>query len=143
CDTPTIQRLRIFVLDTYYPAFLTEHYGSTPGLAARGYDAQLVALMNRCFGTSDAYSRHFRDLGHEAMEVVANSEPLQLRWAQEQGIGRTTLRGLAARAPGPLGFAGRRALQRRIALDQIRAFDPDVVYLQDLWFFKRSDLRAL
>ena len=50
---------------------------------------------------------------------------------------------MAGLAPGPLGLVGRRTLLRRIALDQIQAFDPEVVYLQDLWFFKRSELRAL
>jgi spore maturation protein CgeB len=135
--------LRILVLDTYYPAFLAEHYGSTPELASWCYGEQLAALMDRCFGTSDAYSRHLGEQGHEAVEVVANCEPLQLRWAQEQGVRRGTFRRLTAVAPGPAGLVARRALLRRIALDQIRAFDPQVVYLQDLWFFKRADLDAL
>ena len=134
--------MRIFVLDTYYPAFLAEHYRRDSALAKCAYDEQLSALMDRCFGTSDAYSRHLGELGHEPMDVVANSEPLQVKWAEENGFGRSVRR-LAARSPGPLGFVGRRALLRRIALDQVRAFDPDVVYLQDLWFFKRWDLQAL
>ena len=97
--------------------------------------------MERSFGTSDAYSLHLGESGHEAMEVVANSEPLEVRWAGENGIGHKVRR-LAARAPGPTGFVGGRAF-RRIAFDQIRALDPNVVYLQDLWFFNRSDLRLL
>jgi spore maturation protein CgeB len=123
--------LRIFVLDTYYAAFLAEHYGRRPELAHRGYEEQLSALMDRCFGTSDAYSRHLRGLGHEAIDVVANCEPLQRRWARERGSAR---RGL---------HFPRRAFLRRIVLDQIEAFDPDVVYLQDLTFLENRDLDAL
>jgi spore maturation protein CgeB len=121
--------LRIFILDTYYPAFLAEHYRRGE-LALGGYEEQLAALMDRCFGTSDAYSRHLKELGHDAIDAVANCEPLQLRWAQEQGHSERGLR------------FGRRAL-RRIALDQIETFDPEVVYLQDLTFFENRDLDSL
>lgn len=135
--------MRIFILDTYYPEFLGAHYRSRPDLAARPYEEQLAALMDRCFGTSDAYSRHLRELGHEAVEVVANCEPLQLRWAQGQGHGPTALRRLGAALPGAIGFLASRSLLRRIALEQIRELDPQVVYLQDLWFFTDGDLDSL
>ena len=93
--------------------------------------------MDRCFGTSDAYSRHLRELGHEAVEVVANSEPLQLRWAQEQAFGRSALRGWrpGSRPPRPRGRRG--TPPRGSPSTRSAAFDPEVVYLQDLWFFKR------
>jgi len=135
--------LRVFVLDTYYPAFLAAHYRRHPELAVRGYDEQLAALMDQCFGTSDAYSRNLRELGHEAIEVVANCEALQLRWAHEQGYSRPALRRLGAALPGRAGFLARRALLRRIALEQIDAYDPQVVYLQDLWFLQNRDLDTL
>ena len=103
--------MRIFVLDTYYPAFLTAHYQQRPELIARGYAEQLDSLMKQCFGTSDAYSHHLRELGHDAVEVVANCEPLQLRWAREHGHERTALRRLTA-VPGAAGLLARRALLR-------------------------------
>jgi len=135
--------VRVFVLDTYYPAFLAAHYRRHPGLAARGYDEQLAALVDQCFGTSDAYSRNLRELGHEAIDVVANCEALQLRWAHEQGYARPALRRLGTAFPGRAGLLARRALLRRIALEQIDEYDPDVVYLQDLWFLQNRDLDAL
>jgi spore maturation protein CgeB len=134
--------VRIFVLDTYYPAFLAAHYRARSDLAARSYDEQLSALMDECFGTSDAYSRHFRQLGHEATEVVANCEATQVRWALEHRCDRPVLQRLASLA-GKAGFFARRALLRRIALDQIREYDPQVVYLQDLWFLRDGDLDVL
>ena len=127
--------MRIFVLDTYYPAFLAEHYRRRE-LALLGYDEQLAALMDRCFGTSDAYSRHLRELGHDAIDVVANCEPLQSRWAHEHGHMSTLMGRLRAALPG-------RTLLRRIALAQIASFDPQVVYVQDPWFFRNHDLDTL
>jgi spore maturation protein CgeB len=135
--------VRIFVLDTYYPDFLAAHYRARPELASRSYEEQLASLMERCFGTSDAYSRHLRELGHEAVDVVANCAPLQRRWAAEQGHGPTVTRWLAAGLPGPPGLAARRSALRRIALEQIDSFNPQVVYIQDLWFFKRQDIDIL
>jgi hypothetical protein len=135
--------LRIFVLDTYYPAFLHAHYGRRAELAAQPYDDQLRSLIEQSFGTSDAYSHYFRELGHEAVEVVANCEPLQLAWAREHGIAERLLRRLSAATPGPARRVARRMLLRRIAQAQLDEFDPDVVYVQDLWFFAGRDLEAI
>jgi spore maturation protein CgeB len=135
--------VRILVLDTYYPEFLAAHYRERRELESGSYETQLASLMDRCFGTSDAYSSHLRELGHEAVEVVANCEPLQRRWASEQGYGRIALHRLGAALPAPVGLLARRTALRRIALEQIETLDPQVVYLQDLWFFKGDDLDAL
>jgi spore maturation protein CgeB len=135
--------VRILVLDTYYPAFLAARYHRRAELASRSYDEQLASLMECCFGTSDAYSSHLRELGHEAVEIVANCGPLQARWAREHGYGRMALQRLGGALPGPAGLLARRTVLRRIALDQIETFDPQVVYLQDLWFFKGQDLDGL
>jgi spore maturation protein CgeB len=136
--------LRIFVLDTYYPAFLRAHYAGRPELAAQPYDVQLGSLMEQSFGTSDAYSHYLGALGHEAVEIVANSEPLQLAWAREGGVRAGVAPTLSAAAPGR---AARRLLTRRllrrIARAQIDEFDPDVVYVHDLWFFGARDVEAM
>jgi spore maturation protein CgeB len=134
--------LRILILDTYYPAFLAAHYAVRPDLSKRPYDEQLASLMEQSFGTSDAYSSNLRLLGHEAVEIVANCQPLQVSWAVERGIGPRLTRRLS-NVPGPAGLVARRSLLRRIALAQVEEHDPQVVYLQNLWFFKPTDLDVL
>ena len=121
--------MRVLVLDSYYPAFWRGHYGERPGLAESSYAEQLESLMSRWFGTSDAYSHHLRQSGHDAREIVVNCLPLQAAWAREHGI-----RGLTTRT-----------LLMRVLLAQIAEYDPDVVYLQDLaglWGSVRRRLRA-
>jgi spore maturation protein CgeB len=135
--------LRIVVVDSYYPAFLAEHYASTPGLSHRPYEDQLESLLGECFGTSDAYSRHLSALGCDAVETIANCEPLQLRWAQEHGRGRWLLKRVSDVAYGRAAQIARILLLRRIAIEQIRSYQPDVVYMQDPAFFGASDLRVL
>jgi spore maturation protein CgeB len=126
--------VRVVIVNPYYPRFLRAHYEANPPLAEQSYDEQLASLLGECFGTFDAYSRAFRALRHEAQDVVANCEPLQLAWAREHGAARWT-RQLLGVARHLRGGPARRRLLRRIAVAQIEAADPDVVYMQETWFF--------
>jgi spore maturation protein CgeB len=118
--------MRILVVDTMYPAFLSRHYAERPGLADEAYDVQWRALMNRFFGTADSYSHYLRELGHAAHELVINCEPLQARWAREHNVRRRPWR-------HPFG----------LVLDQADEFRPDVVYVQDLSALPQKILRLL
>lgn len=133
--------MKILILDTYYPRFLDRLYQHEAGLAAQPYEVQLARLIAGCFGTSDFYSRHLREQGVAAVDVIPNCAPLQLRWAAEHGITRERpgpqtllrwVRGRLRREPQRAGFRPGEA--EAIALAQIRAFEPDVLYCQDLSF---------
>jgi hypothetical protein len=132
----------VLVVDTHYPAFATRHYGADPALAERSYDEQLASLVDTWFATSGIYPQHLTALGHEAREIVANCLPLQLAWAREHGL-RLGALASAARLPGPAGRLPRNRVLHRIAHAQVEAFEPDVVYIQDLWFFSASELAAM
>jgi spore maturation protein CgeB len=134
--------MRILVVDTHYPAFLNAHYAERPGLSERPYAEQLAALMDRCFGTSDAYSAGLRTIGHQAEDLVINCEPLQLRWATEQGAVRWRQR-LSRLARGRTARAARRAVLLAIVSAQLDEYDPDVIYLQDLGALPLSELDRL
>jgi glycosyltransferase involved in cell wall biosynthesis len=136
--------LRVLIVDTYYPTFVEEHYAARPGLADAPFEEQLRALLDRRFGTSDAYSRELARLGHHAADVIVNCEPLQAAWAREHGLAlHEPLRRALAAAPTRAGIMARQALIHRVALAQIRAARPDVLYVQDLWFFSRRELEAI
>lgn len=128
--------MKVLILDTYYQAFLKATYAGHPGLAQRPYDAQLQLLLDQCFGTSDFYSSHLVAMGHDAKDLVINCAPLQSAWAREHGMAlagaflaipprayRLPVMGkVLARLPGFLD----------IAVAQITAERPDVLYCQDL-----------
>ena len=130
--------MRIAVVDTYYPAFVAEHYRRRPELRRAPYREQLDALLARSFGTSDAYSHNLRELGHEAADLPVSCLELQAAWAREHESG--SLLRLAGRLPTRVGVAARLRFLNRVAKAQIAKLDPQVVYLQDLWFFSRADL---
>lgn len=139
--------MKIAVLDTYYPAFLAQLYRSEPGLDRLSYPLQLSRLIDACFGTADFYSRHLNALGCEAIDLVANCVPLQKTWADAHGL--RTIEALL-RVPTRLlrlPMAGSILAQlpgmSDVILAQMRAFQPDVLYCQDMNFLAPRVLRAL
>ena len=134
--------MRVLIVDTYYPAFVSAHYSAHPGLAALPYKEQFASLIARRFGTADAYSHHLRLAGHEAMEVVANVAPLQRAWGREHRRGRARA-ALARLMPAAHGGRARRFALRALLAAQVAEYDPDVVYLQDVGYHSTAEVAAL
>lgn len=111
--------MRVAIVDTYYPAFLrTLSVG-----AESSYAEELQRTLELSFGTADFYSRNLRALGVECIDIIANHSRLQAKWAEMREMENASL--------------------EEIALAQIEAFRPDVVFCQDLSFFKADTLRKL
>ena len=87
---------------------------AVPSLARLGYEEQWRALMDTCFGTFDAYSHHLA----------------AARTRGARGRRRTAGR-CSAHGRRSTGF---RATSEEILLAQVRAFEPDVVYVQNLHY---------
>lgn len=139
--------MRIVIVDTYYARFLAAHYASHKGLRHQNYAAQLASLLEVAFGTSNFYSRHLNTLGCEAVDLIANCAPLQATWAREHGV---PFHEFALKVPHRLyrlPAIGRylAALPGLldVAIAQIRAYRPDVLYCQDLSFFPGDVLQSL
>jgi spore maturation protein CgeB len=139
--------MKIVIVDTYYPAFLSRFYAERIGLADEDYQSQLNRLLNACFGTSDFYSRHLNNLGCEAYDLVANCVPLQKSWAAANNV---PLSQFALKVPHRffripvLGkvLADLPGLMD-VAVAQIKKIKPDVLYCQDLSFFPNEMLKDL
>jgi glycosyltransferase involved in cell wall biosynthesis len=114
--------MRVLIVDTCYGAFLDAHYRSRPGLADAPYEEQWQALMDTHFATADAYSHNLAKADVAAREFVVNAEHLQRAWARERGA---ELEGDA------------------LVLEQVRRFEADVVYLQNMNVLDDATLAAL
>jgi spore maturation protein CgeB len=121
--------MRVLIVDPYYRQVLETLYAETAGLSSRPYRPQWEAIMATAFGTSDAYSYNLRALGHEAHEVVPNSEPLQRAWAREHAPWLALL---------PWRLAGPAILSAQADWHQA-----DVVYVQSIGAFHPLVLRTL
>ncbi|MCL6557028.1 MAG: glycosyltransferase [Burkholderiales bacterium] len=139
--------MKVAIVDTYYSAFLAHLYHHEADLIKDDYETQLRAVLDACFGTSDFYSRNLNALGRKAYDLVVNCVPLQVAWAREHGVHYSTL---ALRVPHRffrLPLIGRwlAALPGlvEIAVAQVEALAPDVLYCQDLSFFPPTVLSKL
>ncbi len=136
--------MQIQILDTYYARFLSAHYLGQPSLKHECYEQQRRALLARVFGTSDFYSRHLQAMGHDAQDLIVNCTPLQKTWAQEHRVRYSALalklpqRLLRLPVVGPWLSALPGLVE--IAVEQIKATRPDVLYCQDLWFLTPQKL---
>jgi ubiquinone/menaquinone biosynthesis C-methylase UbiE len=119
----TRERPICLFVNTYYPAFLDQHYKTHSELRSAPYEAQHRALQAACFGDSDCYSIGLQAAGWAAQEVIANCSPLQRQWALEQGLDL-------------------KATPLQTTLDQIARVRPQVLYVQDLSIATREFLAA-
>jgi spore maturation protein CgeB len=113
---------------TIYPAVTARLLSRLPNYDELSYRNLYDAVAALKFAWSDYYARHMRDIGREAENIFADVEPLQKAWARERGV----------------KYSARNWL-REIAIAQVREFQPDVIFIEDLYVFDaefRRQLRA-
>jgi hypothetical protein len=139
--------MRLLILDTYYSPFLQAFYAENPALGQKTYEEQWHALMRECFGTSDFYSTNLRQLGHEAVEIVTNSELSQRKWAEENGVAINDRVGWSLARAGRVIPWPRRATVSdwfyQVLGEQIQQYRPDVLYVQDMNSLRRGFLTQM
>lgn len=138
-------KIKIVIVDTYYPGFLKSFRGQNPQLGRQSYKAQKAALLNQCFGTSDYYSYNLKKLGCMSDDLIVNDEILQRQWVKEHGIKvpGTTLVSRIQMLPYIHRFIGRPKWVQEIALAQVKSVKPDVVYMQDLSILNPDTLKKV
>lgn len=134
--------MRIAICDAYYQGAISDLYHRRAGLLDAGYEAQHRAVIDLHLGTGDAYSVGLGAAGHAAVELLSNVDVVQAAWAREHGVARAARLGLE-RSGSVVRRAARQLLLHQVIRAQIEALDADVVYVQDLSFFSRRELRAL
>lgn len=75
--------MRVLIINTDYPAFLTEFYRNLGQAGEADYATLMQARNDSLFGVADFYSRGFASHGHTAWEVHANNGLLQCCWMEE------------------------------------------------------------
>jgi spore maturation protein CgeB len=78
--------MRFLILDHYYPEFIAATYRASPGLQRRSFAEQQAALDAGLFGESQFQAAALRGLGHEALHLPVNVQPLLAALAQERDI---------------------------------------------------------
>ena len=125
------------IVDTWYPRFLQQWYAHQPVPAAASYADQWRALMDSMFGSADFYSAGLMRAGQRATEVVLNDTRLQATWAREYAPE------LARRQPPAHNVRATQRWLLQVLTAQVRWFQPDILYVQDLTALPAGWLRAL
>ena len=77
--------MRLFRAYTVYPEYVTQFYGTHPGLEARCFAEQKRTHDAEAVAWGNAYTRALAPLGYEVLEIALNMEPMQRAWAAEHG----------------------------------------------------------
>lgn len=79
--------IKLFKASSYYPKYLRWFFARHPELRDARYSEQHAALMADAFSFPDAWKRTLEATGEFLVEeIVINAEPLQRRWARENGV---------------------------------------------------------
>jgi hypothetical protein len=139
--------MKLAILDTYYINFLSSFYSINEDLKNKKYVDQLQFLLDQVFGTSDFYSEYLIEMGHEAVDIIANCFPLQKSWAKENLVNHKCYRPKFFEWLSRNRFISRLTSSHsglsQIAIEQIKKERPDVIYCQDLWFLTPSELKQI
>lgn len=118
--------MRLIRLTTAYPDYIAQLYGRHADLAVRSYAEQYSEIVEDAFGWADFWTVALSPLGYEVSELIGNAEQLQKTWARENGV----------------PFADNRWMYD-IALAQVRAFRPDILFIDDYAAFDAAFVHGL
>src|ERR1044071_6297682 len=144
--------MRFQFIDANYPAFLESFYLDDPLLPELPYETQIAKIRNGLFGEAQFQADALRNIGHEAEVVITNAHPAQRAWAREYGVLARSARGRQfSPKRGWIPWWTRQAAGTdwEIVLAQVRAYRPDVLYVEimdtlPVWVAKRlRDLAPL
>lgn len=111
-----MRSLRILKLcNLFHTELIRDFYRRRPEQKDLSYEEQKQYLVDYCPVHLNGFSLYMRELGHECEEVVFDSMTLQQTWAKENDC--------------PYGS---NSWCLDIVMEQIRAYAPDVLYLQDV-----------
>lgn len=118
---------KIQIFDTVYPGMVDLFQRMSPDIDRKSYRELHSAFTALCLDAD--FERHLSSLGCDVQQVYLSVKPVQAAWAREHGV------------PWP-----EENWARNIVVEQVRQFQPDIVYLQDLDFFDaelRREIRSV
>jgi hypothetical protein len=118
--------MRLLKLGIYHSTYLRDFYARRPELKKQPYRVQHQALIDDCFGSSDFWTNALNKLNYETIDIVANADFLQKKWARENDFNFDKNHWLF-----------------EIAAAQIKKFHPDVLLVADYSTFTADFLRNI
>ncbi|MDB6138885.1 MAG: hypothetical protein JWO94_1957 [Verrucomicrobiaceae bacterium] len=121
--------MKFLQIHTFYPSYLSRFYANRPSLIDGPPDAIEPEMLADGFGAGHMWASFLRKAGHETKLIIANDIIAQGKWAA-QNLGKLSLK-------------KKSEWVRKIALEQVNRFDPEVLHLGDPVVFDMDFVRQL
>ena len=148
--------MRILIFDTHYQESQRRVYENDPQLAQQPSSKQLDTIYKTGFGRADSLPLNLKKLGHQVEQFIVNVAPIQISWANENGLEIETRRSLATKVQHRLKrrvdrlrdkpvIPGMNVLkwEMEVLTAQARAFKPDVIFICDVLYLPAHFHRTL
>lgn len=112
---------RLLEITTTYDAYLDFFYEKNRNVDAFSYEELYSLFVSDAFAESDFIHRYLREIGIESKVVFYNNLKLQRKWKEE--------------------FADCEPFE--IVMNQIRDYEPDVIYISDVTIMSREQLLTI
>jgi spore maturation protein CgeB len=110
-------------VSSMYPGYLTSFHANHPEIADLPYDESSKLILEETTEFAGAYTKNFRKLGVNVRCTITNDLVLKNKWLSENKT--------KSGSPADLVF------------DQVKSFNPDVLWLEDLSCINTSLLRRI
>jgi len=118
--------MKILLLADYYQEYLNQFYQKNDCRSLK-YQEHLDYLVDDYFGSFGSYYRHLQKLGHQVALVIGNDYQLQNKWISENSL------------PLKAGLDSK----KKIVLEQIRKFSPDIVFMGSMFDYYGEFLKEV
>jgi spore maturation protein CgeB len=106
---------------TIYPEFVSQFLEQIPNYELLSYQELYDRFVGTHYGWSNYFAKHIESFGNIAEDLFASFEPLQKMWAYENNVTYSDENWL-----------------KDIVFAQVIKFQPDILFLQDLYLFDQS-----
>ena len=133
------------IIDTVYDGYTKWLYDANPDLENQTYSIQHSKSVLGGFHNATVWAEPLRKLGCEVMDVFYNQVPLQVRWCLENGQ-KKLLEKYSKESDSNsliLSFENVLEWQEKIVKQQVRSFQPDLIWVADLFSLSGSFLEKI
>ena len=103
---------KILRITNLYSEYIESYYSKNKQYLTQNYQEQYEHLTNDSIELVSSYSKFFRLLNVDAIDLITNASPLQQTWAKENNV------------PFDLPF-------EKFIIEQIKFFKPDILWIDD------------
>ena len=115
---------RFIRISDYYGDYLRNYYEKFPDNVHLAYKEQYDHLTDHSVDLVNSFSKYLRNLGVDAMDIVANAEPLQNKWGKEHiGIEKISFENLI--------------------FEQIKFYKPNVIWVDSTKLLNKKWIQKL